>query len=206
MTVTIAGARHVGTWNDKTWYFCNARCKDRFLAEHPEWHGRVALLALCVASRQEIPAYAEYLQEIRATAAGIDARFARDGWRPLDLRVGDTFPDTVAGYRNYDVLLVNAIADGMNLVAKEGPLLNARDGVLVLSRRAGAFEEIGRHAVPVDPLDVGGTADAIAVALSLPEGERRRRAAAIRDHVRDHDVHGWLAAQLADLDALGDVA
>jgi trehalose 6-phosphate synthase len=98
------------------------------------------------------------------------------------------------------VLLVNAVFDGLNLVAKEAPLVNERDGVVVLSRNAGAYEELAPWVVDVDPFDVAGQAEALHEALSLPDAERRSRAEAIRAHVREHDLAAWLGLQLADLD------
>src|SRR5205807_4290268 len=99
-----------------------------------------------------------------------------------------------------DVLLVNAVYDGMNLVAKEGPLVNERDGVVVLSENAGAYEELGEWAVGVNPFDVWGQAEALHQALAMPADERRRRADGLREHVREHDVKRWIAGLLGDLE------
>src|SRR5207237_437136 len=124
-------------------------------------------------------------------------RFGREGWTPVDLQVRDNFSQTVAAYKEFDVLLVNAVFDGMNLVAKEAPLVNERDGVLILSENAGAFEELAHWALAVNPFDVAGQAEALHEALTLPADERRRRLDAIREHVRRHDVGAWLEAWLA---------
>jgi trehalose 6-phosphate synthase len=158
------------------------------------------MLALLDPSRQDIPQYAAYLDEIEASARAVNDRFRRDGWEPVVLEIRDDFPRSVAAYTQYDVLLVNAVFDGLNLVAKEAPLVNDRDGVIVLSRDAGAYEELEPWVVAVDPLDVAGQAEALHVALSLPDEERRSRAEAIRAHVREHDLAEWLELQLADLD------
>jgi trehalose 6-phosphate synthase len=171
-----------------------------FLADHPEVHGRVGMLALLDPSRQDIPRYAAHLDEIRATAREVNDRFARDGWDPVRLEVRDDFPRSVAAYTQYDVLLVNAVSDGLNLVAKEAPLVNHRDGAVVLSRNAGAYEELAPWVVAVDPFDVAGQAEALHEALSLSKEERRRRAESIQAHVREHDLTEWLDLQLADLD------
>jgi len=173
------------------------------LERHPEHRGRVGMLALLDPSRQDVPEYAEYLAAIEVEAAAVNERFGTDAWLPVDLRVADDFPQSVAAYKQFDVLLVNAVFDGMNLVAKEAPLVNERDGVLVLSENAGAHEELGDWAVTVNPFDVDGQAEALHEALTLPAEERRRRAEAIRAHVRDHDAARWIDAQLADLDAVG---
>ncbi|HZO63064.1 MAG TPA: trehalose-6-phosphate synthase [Gaiellaceae bacterium] len=172
----------------------------RYLAATPEAHGRVGMVALLDPSRQDIPQYAAYVEEIEAAAAAVNERFGRAGWTPVLLEVQDDFARSVAAYKQYDVLLVNAVFDGLNLVAKEAPLVNERGGVVILSRNAGAFEELAPWVVAVDPFDVGGQAEAIDLALRLPEDERRRRAEAIRAHVREHDLSEWLDLQLADLD------
>ena len=177
------------------------RAFERFLADHPRFHGRVTMLALLDPSRQDIPEYAEYLGAIQRTARAVNDRFQREGWMPIDLRIADDFPASVAAYKQFDVLLVNAIFDGLNLVAKEAPLVNERDGVLILSENAGAHEELGQWALTVNPFDVAGQADAIRAALEMRPAERRARLDAIRGHIREHDLSAWVEAQLADLGA-----
>jgi trehalose 6-phosphate synthase len=179
------------------------RAFELFLRRHPELHGRVGMLALLDPSRQDITEYSDYLAAIEATAAEVNARYGRDDWLPIDLRIEDNFAESVAAYKEYDVLFVNAIFDGMNLVAKEAPLVNERDGVLLLSENAGAFEELGRFAVAVNPFDVAGQAEALHRALELPAEERRERIEAIRAEVRERDLGAWLEGLLADLDRVG---
>ena len=178
------------------------RAFELYLAAHPEMHGRVGMLALLDPSRQDIPEYAEYLGAIQRTARQVNDRFQSDGWTPIDLQIADDFPQAVAAYKQYDVLLVNAIFDGLNLVAKEAPLVNQREGVLILSENAGVHEELGDWALTVNPFDLGGQAEAIHEALELSVEDRRRFAEAIRAHVREHDVGEWISSQLADLDAV----
>jgi len=175
---------------------------EAYLDAHPEARGRVGMLALLDPSRQDIPDYAEYLGAIQRAARAVNDRFQEDGWTPIDLQIRDDFPQTVAAYKQYDVLLVNAIYDGLNLVAKEGPLVNARDGVLVLSENAGAHDELGPWALTVNPFDLSGQAEAIHEALELPATDRRERLEAIRAQVREHDLSAWVEAQLAALDAV----
>ena len=172
----------------------------RYLELQPEMHGRVGMLALLDPSRQDIPAYTAYLEAIEREAAAVNARFTRPGWNPLELRIEDDFPGAVAAYKQFDVLLVNAIVDGLNLVAKEAPLVNTREGVLILSENAGAHEELHPWALTVNPFDLEGQAAAIHEALTMPVEQRRRNLAGIRDHVRRHDVAAWIDAQLGDLD------
>ncbi|MGZ4395258.1 MAG: alpha,alpha-trehalose-phosphate synthase (UDP-forming) [Gaiellaceae bacterium] len=175
------------------------RAFELYLDAHPEMHGRVGMLALLDPSRQDIPEYAEYLGAIQREARRVNDRFLTEGWTAIDLQIADNFHQSVAAYKQYDVLLVNAIFDGLNLVAKEAPLVNARNGVLVLSENTGAHEELAEWAVTVNPFDVVGQAEAIHEALELSEAERARRLEGIRAHVREHDLAAWIAAQLAGL-------
>jgi trehalose 6-phosphate synthase len=112
--------------------------------------------------------------------------------------VGDNYARAIAAMQLYDVLLVNPLADGMNLVAKEGAVVNRKDGVLVLSEHAGAFYELGEHALTVSPFDIYGTANALHHALSMPPEEKRKRAEALRALVLKADVRDWFNDQVAD--------
>jgi trehalose 6-phosphate synthase len=179
---------------------------EAYLDAHPEARRRVGMLALLDPSRQEIPDYAEYLGAIQRAARAVNDRFQEDGWMPIDLQIRDDFAQTVAAYKQYDVLLVNAIYDGLNLVAKEGPLVNERDGVLVLSENAGAHAELGQWALTVNPFDLSGQAEAIHTALELPVEERRARLGRIRAQVRKHDLTAWVEALLAALDGVAVTA
>jgi trehalose 6-phosphate synthase len=172
------------------------------LERHLELRGKVGFVAMLAPSREDIAEYADYAAAVELAAAEVNERFGRDGWTPVELDVADDFPRSLAGYKQFDVLFVNPVFDGLNLVAKEAFLLNERDGALVLSENAGAHEELGDWALSVDPTDVPGQADALYEALTLEPAERRRRAEAIREHVRRHDIREWIAAQLADLDAV----
>jgi trehalose 6-phosphate synthase len=158
------------------------------------------MLALLDPSRQDIAAYTEYLAAIEREAAAVNDRFGRDSWTPIDLQVADNFAQSVAAFKQFDALLVNPVFDGLNLVSKEAPLVNDRDGVLILSENAGAHDELGEWALTVNPFDIAGQAQAIHEALTMPAEERRRRREAIAAQVREHDIAGWIQAQLADLD------
>jgi trehalose 6-phosphate synthase len=176
------------------------RAFERLLEDHPELHERVGMLALLDPTRQDIPEYAEYLGAIQRTARSVNDHFQTENWTPIDLRIADNFLESVAAYKQYDVLLVNAIFDGLNLVAKEAPLVNERDGVLVLSENAGAHAELSEWALTVNPFDIAGQAEALRVALEMPAEERRERLEGLRSHVREHDLAEWVEAQLGDLD------
>src|SRR5918995_2313861 len=168
----------------------------RLLERRPDLRGRVGMLALLDPSRQEIPEYVEERRRIEEAAAGVDAAFPG----ALTLEIADDFAASVAGYKQFDVLLVNAVMDGLNLVSKEAPTVNERAGVVALSVNAGAYEELADWVVPVEPLDVEATVDALEEALSLPEDERRARQEALRSHVREDELSRWVGGQLADLD------
>jgi trehalose 6-phosphate synthase len=177
------------------------RAFELYLDEHPAMHGRVGMLALLDPSRQDIPEYAEYLGAIQREARRVNDRFAKSGWMPIDLRIEDDFAGSVAAYKQYDVLLVNAVFDGLNLIAKEAPLVNTRDGVLVLSENAGAHDELGDFALSINPFDVAGQARAIHEAVEMGEAERRRRIEGIRARVREHDLAAWLEQELRALES-----
>jgi trehalose 6-phosphate synthase len=170
------------------------------LRRRPEWIGRVAFLALLMPSRRGVPEYREYERACTETADRINAELGRDDWQPVRLEIDDDFARSLAAYLEFDVLLVNPVVDGMNLVALEGPAVNRRRGVLVLSRAAGAWARVGRHAIGVNPFDVGETAEALHAALSLPDDERAAMAAALRRAVAAAGPDRWVMAQLADLD------
>jgi trehalose 6-phosphate synthase len=171
-----------------------------FLDLHPEYHGRVALLARLDPSRQDIPEYTEYLGAIEREARAVNERFQTESWLPIDVEVADNFAQSIAAYKQYDVLLVNPVFDGLNLVSKEAPLVNAREGVLILSENAGSHDELAEWVLTVNPFDILGQAEAIHTALTMAPDERRRRSEALQAHVRAHDLDAWGAAELADLD------
>ncbi|MGH3125751.1 MAG: alpha,alpha-trehalose-phosphate synthase (UDP-forming), partial [Streptosporangiaceae bacterium] len=127
------------------------------LASHPEWRGRVTHLAFAYPSRHDLPEYREYTGRVQRMAAEIMDEFGTDDWDPLILQVNDDYPRSLAAYQLADVLLVNPIRDGMNLVAKEGPILAGRGCALVLSTEAGAAAELGPQAILVNPFDVSQT-------------------------------------------------
>ncbi|HEV2128781.1 MAG TPA: trehalose-6-phosphate synthase [Thermomicrobiales bacterium] len=174
---------------------------DRFLEKHPEYKNRVSFIAVTQPSRMDVEEYRDYLDDMSATIGRINAKYANveTGWQPITIIMGESYPRVLAAMRWYDVLLVNSIIDGMNLVAKEGALINERSGVLILSEGAGAALQLGDHALMVSPADVEGTADAIHNALTMPFSERQRRARALREAVERQDVRLWFQDQLADI-------
>ena len=173
----------------------------RMLERHPEMREEVTFLAQLQPSRGDIPEYATYAEEIQRAAEEINEEHGTSCWEPVVFFTEDNFPRSVAAYKNYDALLVNAIRDGMNLVAKEAAVVNEKNGVLVLSENAGAHEELGEHAITVNPFDVDEQADALYEALTMPDEERLRRARALRETVEANTIEEWVEAQLADIAA-----
>jgi trehalose 6-phosphate synthase len=171
-----------------------------FLQKHPEWRDKVVFLALISPSREEVPAYRDYGADVRATADRINAAFGKEDWTPIVVKVQEDFTYAVAAYSQYDAMVVNPVHDGMNLVAMEGPIVNARGGVLILSRNAGAFGRLGRHVLGVNPFDLSETAEAIHVALQMPDEERTRRARGLQRSSLAHTPATWLAGQLRAID------
>jgi trehalose 6-phosphate synthase len=169
------------------------------LEDHPELAGKVSFLALLQPSRQDVPEYADYLAEIGATVAKVNAAHGADGWAPIDLRLAEDLALAVAAYSVYDVLMVNALADGMNLVAKEAVVVNRRDGVLALSENTGAHQELGAFAVTLHPFDTQQQADALHEALTMDPALHRARRQAAAAVVEENDIAKWLTTQLTDL-------
>ncbi len=173
---------------------------EMLLTREPSWRGRVRFLALLSPSRGEVPEYREYAEEAQAEAERINWQMMEDGWTPIELRLREDYPGALAAYGLYDVLFVNPVIDGMNLVAMEGPVLNRRQGVLVLSRNAGAFGRLGRYAVSVNPFDLRETSNALQSALEMPMDERTRRARGLSRLVLSNPPARWVREQLDDLE------
>ncbi len=169
---------------------------DDLLHTRPEWRERVVFGAFIYPSREALPEYLAYRVEVEALALRINQTWATPSWTPIILDTDDYFPRSCAALRRYDVLLVNPVRDGLNLVAKEGSVLNECDGVLALSREAGVWEELEGGALDVNPFDVAGTADVLAEALAMDHSERARRAAILRAAAVSRSPDDWLDDQL----------
>ena len=172
---------------------------DLLLQDHPELAERITFVALLQPSRQDVPEYAAYVERIRAIVDEINGKHGSGTWQPVELHLEDNFELAIAAYKQFDVLMVNAMYDGMNLVAKESIVVNRRDGVLALSENTGAHEELGAFAVTLHPFDLQQQADAIYAALTMPVEERRERRNACVKIIQQNDVAKWLQMQLADI-------
>lgn len=171
---------------------------DLLLEMYPEWRERVVFVALEYPSREGLAEYLAYGQEVELAAARVNERWATRGWQPVLLETDDCYPRSIAALQRYDVLLVNPVRDGLNLVAKEGPLLNERDGVVALSREAGAHDEMAEAVIAVHPFDVSQTAAALYTALAMPEPDRAARAAHARELAGRRTARTWLDDLLAN--------
>jgi trehalose 6-phosphate synthase len=174
---------------------------DLFLEQHPEFNERITFVAQLMPSRTDVPEYAEYLERIEALVAVVNHRHGTPDWMPIQLKLRDDLDEALAAYRHYDVLLVNAMFDGMNLVAKEGPIINQREGVSILSENTGAHEELAEYALSVNPFDIQELSDSIHAALTMAQDERARRAGGLAEIVTSRDPGDWIDEQLADVRA-----
>jgi len=174
---------------------------DTFLEQHPEFREKVTFIAHLQPSRLDVPEYAEYMERIEALVAVVNHRHGTTDWMPIDLRIYENFPEAVARYRQFDLLIVNSLFDGMNLVAKEAPAVNTRDGVVMLSENTGAHEELGHCTLSVNPFDIQEQADTIHRALTMEPEEKRLRAERLKQVITSRDPGDWVDEQLADISA-----
>ena len=167
------------------------------LEQHPEHRERVVFVANAYTSRAGVPGYSAYRERIDHEVAAINERWGTQDWQPIELEVDDDHPRSVALLRRADVLLVNPIRDGLNLVASELALVNDRDAVLALSPEAGSWERLQPAALRVPPFDIAGTAAVLHEALTMPAAERAERAKVLRALAEGRTPADWLANQLA---------
>ena len=172
---------------------------DMLLTRYPHLVGRVNFLAFLVPSRTNIREYQNYKKYVFTWVTYINEKYGKDQWKPIKVFYENDYHQAIAGMCHYDVLLVNPLADGMNLVAKEGPVVNNRDGVLILSERSGSYEQLKEGALSIDPEDLEKTMQALYSALTMPVDERRERARLLRHRICDEDITQWFSKQLKDL-------
>ena len=178
------------------------RAYGQMLSQHPELKGKVKFLAFLVPSRTHIRQYQRYLDEVKQTIEQVNKAHGLDGWQPIVPFIENNYPLAVAGMKLYDVLLVNTLVEGTNPVAKEGPVVNRRNGVLALSQSSGAYRQLAEGALALAPADVEGTAQTLYLAVAMSPEERRRRADLLYEAVCRQDNDDWLARQFQDIAAL----
>lgn len=169
-----------------------------FLTTYPEYLRQVYLLALLVPSRGEISEYKDYLRDIMVLSGEINATLGDSNWEPVRILLGNNYPRAIAALSQYDVLMVNPLTDGMNLVAKEGVVINQCNGVLILYEEAGVADEFRKDALLIAPFDVYNTREAIHTALNMSLEEKQLRAANLAQQVMSNDIHKWFVRQLED--------
>jgi len=172
---------------------------DMLLERYPHLVNKVKLICFVVPSRSGIKQYERYTQEIFDAVEALNAKYGSEGWQPVKLFFENNYAQSIAGMRLYDVLLVNPVIDGMNLVSKEGPIVNDRNGILVLSESAGAYEQLKENVISVAPADLEGTTQALYEALTMNPAERKRKAEALRKTIEEEDITTWLYRQFRDL-------
>ena len=172
---------------------------EKLLCHHPELKGQVQFWAFLQPSRQDVAAYRTYLREIRQVALRINKSYGGQGWLPIRLEFGENVRKAMAALRNFDVLLVNPVYDGLNLVVKEEALVNRSDGMIVLSENAGAHEELQPHVLSINPFDIEATSEALYEGLMMGAVERKRRHEAAREVVRTNDIARWITRQVQDI-------
>jgi trehalose 6-phosphate synthase len=171
------------------------------LRRYPEWRGRVVHAVNDNPSREDLPAYREYSAALERLAAEIDDEFGTNDWSPILLEIQDDYPAALATLRRSDVVFVNSVRDGMNLVVLEALVLSDRNPALVISREMGSAELLGADAIAVNPFDVSASADALNEALRMPAEERAQRAARMREAAVRMPPNEWFQAQLDALAA-----
>ncbi len=172
---------------------------ETLLDQNPSLRGRVTFLAFLVPSRTSIREYRDYGRQVTSAADGLNARFSRAGRPVVRIFYENNYAQALAGLSIADLVLVNPLIDGMNLVAKEAVVVSERDAVLVLSETAGAYDQMADGVLPVAPADLVGTAAAMARGLAMTRAERRRRLEQLRTGVEREDVRWWLRRQFEDL-------
>ncbi len=175
------------------------RAFDTLLECHPEFREKLKFIAFLVPTRTHLRPYQRYMQEVIQLIETINSKYGTEEWHPIDYFYENNYLQAIAGMCLYDVLLVNPVIDGMNLVAKEGPTVNKRDGVLILSETVGAHEQLGQDALAVAPADLEGTTQALYMALTMPAEEKKKRAAALKKSIEVEDVTNWLLRLLEDV-------
>ncbi len=172
---------------------------EKLLVHHPELKGKVQFWAFLQPSRQDVAAYRNYVRRVRQVVQRINSQFGGRGWLPIRLEFGESVRKAMAALRNFDVLVVNPVYDGLNLVAKEGALVNRADGVIALSENAGAHEELEPHVLSINPFDIMAAADAMHRGIVMSAEERKRLNDGARAVVRANDIARWITRQVQDI-------
>lgn len=178
------------------------RAYDLFLEKHPEYRGKVKFLTTGKPTRQQIKEYRDYHTEIQRTIGEINSKHLKDGWKPIEHIFKADYALVLAAFKNYDCLIVNPISDGMNIVPKEASVINEQNGVLILSDKAGCYDELKEYSLNVNPFDVSETAQAFHTALTMDEKEKKERMDGLKDKIRERNIFHWITDQFEDIERL----
>jgi len=178
------------------------RAYELFLRDHPEFHGKVKFLATGKPTRQQIREYRNYSEDVKDTVDEINEKYGTDEWKPLEYIYRADYELVAAAFKNYDCLIVNPIADGMNIVPKEAAIINREDGTLILSERAGCYDELAEHVIGVNPFDIKETADAIYSAMKMSPGKRKKLSEGLKSRVLKRTIYHWINEQFDDFEDL----
>lgn len=173
-----------------------------YLRDHPEFHGKVKFLATGKPTRQQIREYRNYSEEVKDTVEEINEKYGTDEWKPIEYIYRADYELVAAAFKNYDCLIVNPIADGMNIVPKEAAIINREDGTLILSERAGCYDELAEHVIGVNPFDIKETADAIYSAMKMSPGKRKKLSEGLKSRVLKRTIYHWINEQFDDFEDL----
>ncbi len=173
-----------------------------FLQKHPEFHGKVKFLSTGMPTRQQIKEYCDYRDENYGIIDEINERYSEDEWKPIEQVFKADYNLVTAAFKHYDCLLVNPIVDGMNIVAKEGPVVNENNGVLIMSNGAGSYEELKDYSIVVNAYDISQTADAMYRAVMMSQEERARLIQGLKKTVNERNVYIWMQEQFKDIKKL----
>lgn len=175
---------------------------DLFLEKYPEYHGKVKFLTTGKPTRQQIDEYNEYYLRTKEIVDEVNAKYGRDGWKPIEWIFKADYNLVVAAFKNYDCLIVNPIADGMNIVPKEASAVNENQGVLILSEKAGCYEELENHVISVNPFDISQTCQAFVQALQMSRTERKERLDNLKEIVAKRTIYHWISEQFEDIEQI----
>jgi len=178
------------------------RAYDLFLEKHPEYLGNIKFLSTGKPTRQQIKEYRDYKEEIDQVIDEVNNKYSTDDWKPIEQIFKADYSLVAAAFKNYDCLMVNPICDGMNIVSKEGSVINDNGGVLILSEHAGSYEELKDYSINVNPFDVSQTAEAIYQAVSMKSKERKERLSGLKEIVKERNIYNWVAEQFDDIEEL----
>ncbi len=175
---------------------------DLFFQKHPEFQGKVTFFVTGISTRENVKEYRDYKVKVNDIISEINEKYSNNVWKPIVPHFNAEYSLVTAALKNYDCLLVNSIHDGMNIVPKEGSILNENNGVLIISETTGAYEELKEYSININALDISQTAEAIYKAITMEQEEREKRLNGLKEIIRQYDVYKWMGEQFKDIQKL----